>query len=156
LRISHLRIICFPFASCYSCFQTSRAGRIAILDVLRRCVRCLMMTGLLSMFSTFGRFVSLWTTNARLESYSFLSGFLCSKNSLLENPSFPDDLSSVFLIFIILSDSFCCEMNLPFVASCDSASTHPPFLASSRPPKNLRNEPWSVYYVKQINSILKS
>ena len=33
------------------------------------------------------------------------------------------------------------EMTLPSVASCDSARTHPPFLASSRPPKNLRNEP---------------
>ena len=47
-------------------------------------------------------------------------------------------------------------MILPSVASCDSARTRPPFLASSRPPKNLRNEPWFLYYVKQINSIRKS
>ena len=47
-------------------------------------------------------------------------------------------------------------MILPSVASCDSARTHPPFLASSRPPQNLRNKPWFVYYIKQINSIRKS
>ena len=47
-------------------------------------------------------------------------------------------------------------MILPSVASCDSARTRPPFLASSRPPKNLRNEPWFFYYVKHINSIRKS
>ena len=47
-------------------------------------------------------------------------------------------------------------MNLPSVASCDSARAHPPFLASSRPPQNLRNEPWLFYDVKQINSIRKS
>ena len=97
LRISHLRIICLPLASQYSCFQTSRAGRPAILHVLRRCVRCLMMTGLFSIFSTFGRFVSLCTTNARLESYSFLLvAFLFVQNNyLLENIAFPDDLSSI-------------------------------------------------------------
>ena len=43
-------------------------------------------------------------------------------------------------------------MILPSVASCDSARTHPPFLASSRPPKNLRNEPCFFHYVKHINS----
>ena len=47
-------------------------------------------------------------------------------------------------------------MILPSVASCDSARTRPPFLASSRPPKNLRNEPWFFNYVKQTNSIRKS
>ena len=47
-------------------------------------------------------------------------------------------------------------MTLPSVASCDSARTHPPFLASSRPPKNLRNEPCFFYYVKHINSIRKT
>ena len=109
LRISHLRIICLPFASCYSCFQTPRAGRIAILDVLRRCVRCLMMTGLHSMFSTFDRFVSLCTTNARLESYILIFVMFCFyalNNYLLENLAFPDDLSPVYLINIICSNLF--------------------------------------------------
>ena len=55
----------------------------------------------------------------------------------------------------IFSDLFCCEMNLPSIACCDSGRTHPPFLASSRPPKNLRNEPCFFYYVKQIDSIRK-
>ena len=45
-------------------------------------------------------------------------------------------------IIFILSDVFFCEMTLPSVASCDFARTHPPFLASSRPHQNLRNEPW--------------
>ena len=70
-----------------------------------------MMTSLLSMFSTFGRFVSLWTTNARLESYSLLSGFVCPTNNyLLENLAFPDDLSYMFLIFIICSNLVFFEM----------------------------------------------
>ena len=51
---------------------------------------------------------------------------------------------------------FLFEMTPPSVASCDSARTHPPFLASSRPHKNLRNEPCFFYYVKQINSKRKS
>ena len=75
------------------------------------------------------------------------------KNSLLENLAFLDDLSSVFLIFIIIYDLFCCEMNLPSVASCDSARAHPPFLASSRPPKNLRNEPWLLLLHKSIQYV---
>ena len=62
----------------------------------------------------------------------------------------------MFLIFIIVSDLLSFEMTLPSVASCDSALTHPPFVASSRPPKNLRNEPRFFDYVKQINSIRKS
>ena len=82
--------------------------------------------------------------------------FMSNKNSLLENLAFPDDLLSVFLIFIIVSDLLFFEMILPSVASCDSARTRSSFLASSRPPKNLRNEPWLFYYVKQINSIRKS
>ena len=68
---------------------------------------------------------------------------------------YPDELSSVFLIFVIFSACFF-EMVIPSGASCDSARTHPPFLASSRPPKNPRNEPCFVYYVKHINSIPKS
>ena len=60
---------------------------------------------------------------------------------------------SLYLSYFIYL--FYLEMTLPSVASCDSARTHPPFLASSRPPKNLRNEPWFVYYIKHINSIRK-
>ena len=83
----------------------------------------------------------------------FCQIFSAQNNSLLENLAFPDDVSSVFLIFIIVSDILYIEMILPSVASCDSARTHPPFLASSRPPKNLRNEPCFCDYVKHINSI---
>ena len=69
----------------------------------------------------------------------FVSFFLL-KQTLLENLAFPDDVYSVFLIFIIVSDMFYLEMILPSVASCDFARTHPPFLASFRPPKNLKKE----------------
>ena len=86
----------------------------------------------------------------------FCQVFYVQTNIMLENLAFPDYLSSVFLIFIIFSEFVCFEMNLPSVASCDSARTHPPFLASSRPAKDLRNEPWFFYYVKYINSIRKS
>ena len=61
-------------------------------------------------------------------------------NYLLENLAFPDDVSSVFLIFIIVSDLFDLEMTLPSVASCDFARKRPPFLASFRPLKNLNKK----------------
>ena len=59
---------------------------------------------------------------------------------MLENLAFPDDVSSVFLIFIIVSDLFDLEMTLPSVASCDFARKRPPFLASFRPLKNLKKK----------------
>ena len=65
---------------------------------------------------------------------------LMSKNSLLENLAFPDDLFFILLTCIIVSDLFSFEMTIPSVASCDSGRTHPPFLASFRPPKNLQTE----------------
>ena len=61
---------------------------------------------------------------------------------------------SSYLLYIMFFFFF--EMTLPSVASCDSARTRPPFLASSRPPKNLRNEHCFCYYVKHINSIHNS
>ena len=67
--------------------------------------------------------------------------FSAQNSDLLENLAFTDDVSSVLLIFIIVSDICHIEMILPSVASCDFARTHPSFLASSRPPENLRNEP---------------
>ena len=72
---------------------------------------------------------------------NFCQVFYVQTHILLENLAFPDDLFSVFLIFIIFVDLLFFEMILPSVASCDSARTRPPCLASSRPPKNLRNEP---------------
>ena len=59
---------------------------------------------------------------------------------MLENLAFPDDVSSVFLIFIIGSDICYLEITLPSVASCDFARTHPPFLASFRSLKNLKKK----------------
>ena len=63
--------------------------------------------------------------------------FSAQNNYLLENLAFPDDVSSVFLIFIV-SDIFYIEMILPSVASCDFARTHPPFLVSFRSLKNIK------------------
>ena len=65
---------------------------------------------------------------------------MSNKNNMLENLAFPDDVSSGFLIFIIVSDLFYIEMILPSVASCDFARTHPPFLASYRSLKNLKKK----------------
>ena len=64
--------------------------------------------------------------------------FSAQNNSLLENLAFTDDVSSVLLIFIIASDFVYIEMILQCVASCDFARTHPPFLASYRSLKNLK------------------
>ena len=69
----------------------------------------------------------------------FVRLFMSKKNSL-ENLASPDDLFFILLISIIVSDPFLFEMTLPSVASCDSARMHPPFLASLRPPKNLKKE----------------
>ena len=66
--------------------------------------------------------------------------FSAQNNSLLENLAFPDDVSSVLLIFIIVSDIFFLEMTFPSVASCDFARKYPPFLASSRSLKNLKKK----------------
>ena len=66
--------------------------------------------------------------------------FSAQNNYLLENLAFTDDVSSVLLIFIIVSDLFYIEMILPSVASCDFARTHPPFLASYRSLKNLKKK----------------
>ena len=66
--------------------------------------------------------------------------FSAQTNYLLENLAFPDDVSSVFLIFIIVSDLFDLEMTLPSVASCDFACKRPPFLVSFRPLKNLKTK----------------
>ena len=76
--------------------------------------------------------------------------FSAQTNYLLENLAFPDDVSSVFLIFIIVSDFFYLEMILPSVASCDFACTHPPFLTSFRSLKNLKKTDPSksnIFYV---------
>ena len=67
--------------------------------------------------------------------------FSAQNNYLLENLAFPDDVSSVVLIFVIVSDIFYIEMILPSVASCDFALKYPPFLASSRSVKNLKTKP---------------
>ena len=67
--------------------------------------------------------------------------FSAQNNYLLENLAFTDDVSSVLLIFIIVSDICYIEMILPSVASCDFARTHPPFLASYRSLKNLNKKP---------------
>ena len=61
-----------------------------------------------------------------------MSVFSAQNKYLLENLAFTDDVSSILLIFIIVSDIFYIEMILPSVASCDFARTHPPFLASYR------------------------
>ena len=71
----------------------------------------------------------------------FCQVFSAQKKYLLENLAFPDDVSSVFLMFIIVSDLFYLEMTLPSVASCDFARKRPPFLASFRPLKNLTKKP---------------
>ena len=66
--------------------------------------------------------------------------FSAQNNYLLANLAFTDDVSSVLLIFIIVSDICYIEMILPSVASCDFARTHPPFLASYRSLKNLKKK----------------
>ena len=78
--------------------------------------------------------------------------FSAQNNSLLENLAFTDDVSSVLLIFIIVSDLFYIEMILPSVASCDFARTHPPFLASSRSLKNLKKENLQkvIYFICKV------
>ena len=75
---------------------------------------------------------------------------------MLENLAFPDDVSSVFLIFIIVSDVVYLEMTLPSVSSCDFARTHPPFLASFRSLKNLKKKPskkWSILHIKLLTNV---
>ena len=66
--------------------------------------------------------------------------FSAQNNHLLENLAFTDDVSSVLLIFIIVSDICYIEMILPSVASYDFARTHPSFRASYRSLKNSKKK----------------
>ena len=82
--------------------------------------------------------------------------FSAQNSYLLENLAFTDDVSSVLLIFIIVSDLFYFEMVLPSVASCDFARTHPPFLASSRSLKNLKKRALQkviVLFIKFLTNV---
>ena len=140
-HLSHLRMTCLPFTSQYSGFPTSRAGRLAFSEDLYRFLShlrmpCFNFTSYYSLIAVSYRSVRRMLASSRNH---FCQALSAQENSLLENLAFPDDVSSIFLIFIV-SDICYLEMTLLSVASCDFARKRPPFLASFRPLKNLKKK----------------